>query len=141
VSTIFPNLRILDISTGLERPTGDYWLHSAADYPHHPRFDYTDAEDSDSDDSDTEAYRKAGSWPPRRFRTRAAAAMLKLEYFDLEFNASHQGLLDPDVTLFHQGLGHRGGFNQYVHRQYKGCAFYFRASNEAQHASEYPKLY
>jgi hypothetical protein len=152
----WPNLRILDISTGLERSTGDYWLRSAADYPHHPRFDYPGAEDSDSEDAETEAYRKVGSWPPRRFRTRpepdffdelavcisrAAAAMPKLEYFDLEFNASHQGLLEPDITLFHQGLGHRGGFNPNVHHQYEGWAFYFRASNEARFASKYPKLY
>jgi hypothetical protein len=60
----WPNIRILDITTGLERPTGDYWLRSAADYPHHPRFDYPDAEDFDSDDAHTEAYRKVGSWPP-----------------------------------------------------------------------------
>jgi hypothetical protein len=73
--------------------------------------------------------------------SRAATAMPKLEYFDLEFNVSRQGLLDPDITLFHQRLGHRGGFNPYVHHQYGGWAFYFRASNKARFASKYPKLY
>jgi hypothetical protein len=33
----WPNLRILDINTGLERSIGDYWLRSAAGYPHQPR--------------------------------------------------------------------------------------------------------
>lgn len=111
--------------------------------------------DSDSDDDDTERYRAVGAWPARRFLTRpepaffdqlaisiarAAAHMPKLEYLDLEFNASHQGLLKPNITSFHQGGGHQGGFRPTFH-QYEGWTFYYRASNDARFASHYPKLY
>lgn len=113
-ATTWPNLRILDISTGLERASGDYWLCPAADYPEHERYDWPDDEefpedsdDSDSiDDSERERCRAVGDWPVRRFLTRpepaffdelamsiacAATYMPRLEYLDLEFNAAHQG--------------------------------------------------
>ncbi|KZM26778.1 hypothetical protein ST47_g2085 [Ascochyta rabiei] len=123
-ATIWPNLRVLDVSTGLERSTGDYWLRSAAEYPYRERYDFPEPEDSDSDHPDSEMWRLAGRWPSRQFRTRpepkffdelaisiahAAANMPKLEYLDLEFNASHQSLLDPSITSFHQGMRRTGG--------------------------------
>ncbi|KZM27967.1 hypothetical protein ST47_g881 [Ascochyta rabiei] len=118
----WPNLRILDISTGLERPSGDYWLRA---------------------------------WPVRRFLTRpepaffdelavsmarAVSSMPKLEYLDLEFNASHQGALKPDVTNYNQAPTRYGGFRPHLH-QYEGWTFYFCASNEAKFASKYSRPY
>lgn len=157
----WPNLRILDISTGLERPSGDYWLRPAANYPEHELYHWTALEalypdyDNDEDNDDSERYRAAGAWPARRFLTRpepaffdelaismarAVTCMPKLEYLDLEFNASHQGDLEPDVIHFHRGSGHKGGLQCTFH-QYEGWTFYFRASNKARFASKYPKLY
>ena len=133
-ATIWPNLRILDISTGLERASGDYWLRPSTDFPHHERYDWPDryyrTTDDDEDyadvtDSDRERWRAVGNWPPCRFLTRpepaffdelamsiasAVNCMPKLEYLDLEFNAAHQGRRHREATF----LGHtarNGGFD------------------------------
>jgi hypothetical protein len=86
----WPSLRILDISTGLERPTGDHWLRSAADYP--------DAEDFDSDDADTEAYRKAGSWPPPLITFRSFLdTQSRCPWFARRFERRHHRTSTPDA--------------------------------------------
>lgn len=152
--TIWPNLRVLDISTGLERASGDYWLRPAADYPEHERYDWRSIEDEHeySDDDHTKRLIATGLWPPRRFLTRpepaffdelaksiahAVQQMPKLEYLDLEFNATHQGRHHSDND-FLQASGSPGGFRNNFH-QYEGWSFYYRASNNARFASEYPK--
>jgi hypothetical protein len=160
-ATVWPNLRILDISTGLERASGDYWLRPAADYPEHERYDWPDDEEfpEDSDDpdditdADRERWRAIGSWPVRRFLTRpepaffdelamsiacAAYYMPKLEYMDLEFNATHQGRAHGEET-FLSGYGSTYGGPSDFH-YYQGWSFYYRASNSARFASKYPKM-
>jgi len=154
--TIWPNLRVLDICTGLERASGDYWLRPAADYPEHERYDWRSIEDESEyfDDDNTRRLIATGLWPSRRFLTRpepsffdelarciahAVEQMPKLEYLDLEFNAKHQGrhYLDKDF------LGDRGsapGFRENFH-QYEGWSFHYRASNKAKFASKYPKTH
>ncbi|KAJ4343363.1 hypothetical protein N0V95_006697 [Ascochyta clinopodiicola] len=141
----WPNLRVLDVATGFERPTGDYWFRSDEDYPDHHRYDPARYEDSDSEELTAEdtLYRLAGVIPHRYFLTRpepklfdqlalsiarAVARMPKLEYFDLEFNATHQR------------KSYRGIFDDKF-EEYEGWAFYFRASNEARFASTYAKPY
>lgn len=150
----WPNLQILDISTGLERPSGDYWLRPAANYPHHELYAWP-GDDDDDDDIASEKYRAVGAWSSRRFLTRpepacfdeltvsmarAVARMPKLEYLDLEFNASHQRSLEPTLTLVPQVPRRHGGLHHRYH-QYEGWSFYFRVSNEARFASKYPKLH
>lgn len=162
-ATIWPNLRILDISTGLERASGDYWLRPSTDFPHHERYDwpddanyrrfYDDDDDVDVTDADRERWRAVGNWPSRLFLTRpepaffdelamsiasAVNCMPKLEYLDLEFNAAHQGRTHGEATFLGRHQRHAGFRNTY--HQYEGWSFYYRASNDARFASDYPKL-
>lgn len=162
-ATIWPNLRILDIGTGLERASGDYWLRPSTDYPDHERYNWPDDryyrhsssdDDEDVTDADRERWRAVGNWPPRRFLTRpepaffdelamsiarAVTHMPKLEYLDLEFNAEHQGRTHGEPTFF--GHHSRGPNPPTTFHQYEGWSFYYRASNDARFASEYQKSY
>jgi hypothetical protein len=94
-----------------------------------------------------------GSWPVRRFLTRpepaffdelamsiscAANYMPKLEYMDLEFNATHQGRAYGEKTFLSGSGSSYGGPSDFHH--YQGWSFYYRASNSARFASEYPKM-
>ncbi|KAF1346342.1 hypothetical protein EJ07DRAFT_160536 [Lizonia empirigonia] len=64
----WPNLRILDISTSLERPSGDYWLRPPTNYPKQGVFHGTNSKDLDleSDDEDTERYQAGLLGPDAR---------------------------------------------------------------------------
>jgi hypothetical protein len=161
-ATLWPNLRILDISTGLERASGDYWLRPSTNYPDHERYDWPDDryyghvsdDPEDITDADRERWRAIGEWPPRRFLTRpepaffdelamsiarAATHMPRLEYMDLEFNAKHQGRTHGEATFLGH-FGRTGGVPTTFH-QYQGWSLYYRAFNSARFASEYPKMY
>ncbi|KAJ8109169.1 hypothetical protein OPT61_g7659 [Boeremia exigua] len=123
---IWPNLRVLDISTGLERASGDYWLRPAADYPEHERYDWGRIEDERDYPGDEHTRRLivTGGWPPRRFLTRPEPA-----FFDELAN-----------SIAYADCGSPRGFQNYFH-QYEGWSFYYRASNNARFASGYPKVF
>ena len=135
----WPNLRILDITTTFDRPTGTWWFISEAapgwetpvraSSPPSPGWEGWDGEDPD-------LCMAAGGYPHDEFRTapdpalfddlalrlaRAASRMPVLMYLDLEFHSHRQSSWHAKQ----QDKGFEG---------YKGWGFYFRDGERAKGA-------
>jgi hypothetical protein len=124
----WPNLRILDITTAFDRPTGTWWFIAEPIRSWETPDRVSTPASPDWEDEDGALYVAAGAFPEDEFRTapdpalfddlalrlaRAASRMPVLMYLDLEFHSWRQSSW--------KARQQDGGFEGY-----KGWGFYFR---------------
>jgi hypothetical protein len=139
---LWPNLRILDIRTGIERADGRYWLRgpdssTPVEQVHTTGSDDDLPSDYDADDEEHVWGKTLGSWPDHIYLVRpepalfdelalniarAVSHMPKLTYMNAEFMRDWKEYYPNARPETPDGL-----------KEYMGWAFYFRASNDDRH--------